>query len=263
MKAAQASSSVSSVAEMVSGPRSLIRTLRILDYVAKHPEKATLAKLSQDLEAPKSSLLGLLRALCDHGYLNAVSGAYQLGSASFALANAILPGFTISLIAKPIMRRLMEQTGETVLIAIFDREAFEIVYVDSVESQNPIRYTVPIGTRRPLYCTSSGRIFLAYSDEGYIDSYLRNRRFDKLTSRTMTSAKELRASLDTIRKQGFAYSVGEFSLEVVGAAAPIFEQGRKLNAVLILAAPASRAVGKIEQFAKLVAEGARTISSGN
>ena len=157
----------------------------------------------------------------------------------------------------------MEQTGETILISVFDRESYEIVYVDSVESQNPIRYTVPVGTRRPLYCTSSGRIFLAHSDEAYIGSYLKHHRFEKLTARTMTSAKELRASMEAIRKQGFSYSVGEFSLEVVGAAAPIFEQGRSLNAVLSLAAPASRARDRIEHFAKLVAEGARVISGGN
>jgi len=233
-----------------------------LEYVARHPENTTLARISVALEAPKSSLLGLLRALCDYGYLTFVGGIYQLGPASFGLANSILPGFTISLIAKPVMRRLMEETGETILIAIFDRDAYEIVYVDSVESQNPIRYTVPVGTRRPLYCTSSGRIFLAYSDKAYIDGYLKNRRFEKRTPRTLTSAKEIRASLKAIRDQGFAYSVGEFSLEVVGAAAPIFEEGRTLSVVLSLAAPASRATGKIERFAELVAEGARTISTG-
>ncbi len=244
------------------GPRSLLRTLRILEHLAAVPDGMTLTRLSVDLQSPKSSLLGLLRPLCGLGYATQTGGRYQLGPAAYRLGVAIMPMLSMSRIAVPILRELVERCDETVLIATLDREAGMATYVEKIESSRSIRYTVPLGTSRPLYCSAAGRVLLAHADQEFVDRYLRTAGFAPLTPHTLTRPAELRALLPRIREQGIAMTVGEVSSDVAGFAAPIFDHGGTAIAALAMAAPVTRVRTNAQEASQQVKDAAESISFG-
>ncbi len=245
-----------------AGPRSLYRTLRILEYIAQDDTDFTLARLAVELEIPKSSLHGLLGPLARLGYVVQERGSYSLGPSSYRLGLAIVPSLSIGRIAAPLMRELVELCNETVLIATLDRAARRVNYVEKLESSRSVRYTVPLGTSRPLYCSAAGRILLAYSDDEYIAEYLRTEPLPALTPQTLTEPKELRRELIRIREAGVAITSGEVSSDVAGFAAPIFDNHAKVVAALVMAAPVSRSQGSQQNFIMKVKAAAESISFG-
>ena len=63
------------------GHRTANRVLDILEQLADAPRSCALRDLSRDLDAPKSSLLPLLRTLAARGYVTRDdAGAYRLGA---------------------------------------------------------------------------------------------------------------------------------------------------------------------------------------
>lgn len=245
-----------------TGPRSLIRTLRIVEYLAAAPQGLTLAALSADLQSPKSSLLGLLRPMCNYGYIIHGDGRYVLGPAAYRLGVSIMPTLSIARIAAPIMRELVTRSGETVLVATLDQAAGNAVYVEKIESSRSIRYTVALGTVRPLYCSAAGRVLLAFADPAYITRYLKRAPFTPLTNQTLTRGADLRRLLPQIHEQRLAITVGEVSSDVAGFAAPIFDREGRVIAALTMAAPVSRTLANPKGFATLIREAAKSISFG-
>ncbi|HEV7914219.1 MAG TPA: IclR family transcriptional regulator, partial [Albitalea sp.] len=245
-----------------TGPRSLIRTLRILEQLAAVPQGMTLATLSVELQSPKSSLFGLLRPLCSYGYIVNTEGRYVLGPSAYRLGLSIMPTVSIARIATPIMRELAERSGETVLVAVLDRDAGTSVYIEKIESTQSIRYTVALGTTRPLYCSAAGRVLLAHADEEYIERYLRRAPYAPLTPQTLTRGAELRKLLPQVREQGLAITIGEVSSDVAGFASPIFDHQGRVIAALAMAAPVSRTRTNPLDFARLMREAADSISFG-
>src|SRR3546814_9938443 len=83
--------------------------------------------------------------------------AYRLGPAGYGLGSALLEArrrLQSSDLLREGMRRLAERSGETVLLAVRDKQTATLTYVDLIESRNALRFTVAIGDRRPLYCTA-------------------------------------------------------------------------------------------------------------
>jgi len=249
-------------ASAAAGPRSLIRTLRILEQLAAAAPGLSLAALSTELQSPKSSLLGLLRPMCSYGYLVHSDGRYTLGPAAYRLGVSIMPTLSIMRIATPIMRELAARSGETVLVAVLDREAGNAVYVEKIESTQSIRYTVELGTQRPLYCSAAGRVLLAYAGKEYIERYLKRAPFPARTAQTLTRGNELRRLLPQIRERQLAITVGEVSSDVAGFAAPIFDREGRVIAALTMAAPISRTLANPRDFAQRIREAADSVSFG-
>lgn len=222
------------------GPRSLTRLLGLFDALARTRDGLTLADLNITLESPKSSLLNLLRPLVAEGYLIHDGGRYRLGPSIFRLAGNIMSAWNFSSVLHPYLEELAVRCKETVYLGILDREQAVITYVDVIESAKSVRYAMPVGTNRPLYCTAAGRLLLAHTDKDWVDEYLRNTKLERRTPQTIAGKKELRAELDRILKQGYSVSVGELMRESAGIAAPILGSNGKVVAALAIGAPSDR-----------------------
>lgn len=241
-------------------PRTAVRIVRILQFVAERAEGASLAQLSSGLGAPKTSLFSLLRALADSHYLIQADGRYNLGSAAFALGSAIVGRRHFPEVAMPIMRALAEESGETIFISELVPGEPVAVYIARAESTNPIRFMASIGERRPLYSSSGGRVLLAYRPQKWQDDYLKSTKLVAHTPRTVTDKAELRKILKSIRETGLSRTHEDVHEGVSAFAAPIFDRSGQVIAALALASPTSRAVDKAETFAALVKKAAGVIS---
>ena len=243
-----------------SSGRSSARVVAALEALTRSEEGLGLAELSLAVGAPKSSLLGILRSLVALGYLAHSHGLYRLGPRSFRLAADMLAVRRFPTLVRPVLQDLHARTLETVFLVQLDPVARRVTYVEGIDSPNPIRYTVPTGTTRPLYVSAGGLMLLAFQDPGFIDTYLGSVTLDPLTPRTITDVGQLRLRLQTIRRDGFAVSLGETVPGAAGLAAPIFNADGTVTAGLLIAAPIERFEKELPRFKRLLREATSIVS---
>jgi len=240
--------------------RSAMRLVALFEALAKSEEGISLAELSTTIGAPKSSLLGILRSMVALGYMEHGRGLYRLGPKAFRLAADILAIRRFPNLVRPILQELAAKTGETVFLVVLDRMAQRVTYADIIDSVNPVRYTVPTGTTRPLYVSAGGQMLLAYQEPAWVDSYIRSTRLDPLTERTITDPSKLRERLATIRREGFAISIGETVPGAAGLATPIFNADGSVTAGLLIGAPIDRFEQEIPDLKRLLREATTRVS---
>ena len=148
----------------------------------------------------------------------------------------------------------MERSRESVYLAVIDKAARCVTYVEGIESTQPIRYMAPLGSPRPLYCSAAGRLLLAYADEDWRNDYLRTVQLKAVTERTLTNRAELKKELEKIRKTGLAISIGEAVPGAAGLAAPVFDTDGKPAAALLIGAPVDRFERELPALRKLMKE---------
>jgi len=248
------------VAAEGSFARSATRLVALFEALAKSEEGVSLAELSTTIAAPKSTLLGILRSMVALGYMEHGHGLYRLGPKSFRLAADILAIRRFPNLVRPIMQDLAAKSGETVFLVVLDRLAQRVTYAEVIESANPLRYTVPTGTTRPLYSSAGGLMLLAYQEPGWIDGYIRSTRFEPLTERTTTNPRELRERLAEIRREGFGISLGETVRGAAGIAAPIFNADGTVTAGLLIGAPLDRFEQELPELKRLIIEATTRVS---
>jgi DNA-binding IclR family transcriptional regulator len=159
-----------------------------------------------------------------------------------------------------VLQELNARTDETVFLVQLDRVARRATYVEGFDSPNPVRYTVPTGTSRPLYVSAGGLMLLAFQEPAWIDAYLGSVSLDPLTPRTITDVGELRQRLQTIRREGFAVSLGETIPGAAGVAAPIFNSDGSVTAGLLIAAPVERFEKRLTEFTRLLRDATAIVS---
>ena len=80
------------------------------------------------------------------------------------------------------MRRLMEQSGETVNLGIADRG--EIVYLAQVECQKMMRAIAGPGGRARMHCSGVGKAILSHMNQEATRKVLHGRELTRETSHT-------------------------------------------------------------------------------
>lgn len=240
MRAAVRTPREQAAAPAVHSPRSLTRVFALLDAIARASDGLTLSELSVALDAPKSSLLVLLRPLVAMDYLDRVAARYTLGSSAFRIASEILSARSFPRLVRGYMQELAARTRETVFLAALDADARTVTYVECIESPQAVRYVVPAGTTRALYASAAGRVLLAFQDDAWREHYLRSERLDRLTSRTVTDRDALRRELQVIRSEGIAVALGEAVEGAAGIAAPLAAADGTVRYALLVGAPVER-----------------------
>lgn len=225
----------------MEGPMVLPRAFSLLRLLAERQQGMNLSDLAANLDMPKSSLSSTLKALTDQEFLTRKGTLYFLGSEAYGLASTILAGRTIRQIARPYLEQTMESTGETVLLAQLDGDQRNASYIDSIESDKSIRFSVPIAARRPLYCSAAGRVFLAHMSDRARATYFDNVTMERQTDTTEVDRVELEKILTNIRKGDVSITMGSYSADAAGFAVPIYNSDGQIAAALTIGVPVSRA----------------------
>jgi DNA-binding IclR family transcriptional regulator len=229
--------------------RTVSRVTTILERVAAAATGVRLAELAAVLDAPRSSVHGLVKGLVATGYLREEDGAYVLGPAVSALLMAAPP--TLDLIARPAMEKLHRQFDETVMLASPIGDS--VVYTDAIESTRVIRYSAPLHTRRPLYPTSAGKCILAFAPARTRENYLTT-HFPEPDRREL-----VRRELTEIAVTGIAANRGETEPDDSGIASPILISDQ-LAAVICISGPTARILDRLDEIAVATRDAAHDIT---
>jgi IclR family transcriptional regulator, acetate operon repressor len=244
------------------GHRAANRVVDILELLVASREGLALREISAQLEAPKSSLLALLRALAARGLLEQThTGAYRLGPRALALGAGAATHRELSDVARAALLALMRRTGETVFLGALAGDGLSVVYVDKVESEQIIRYAAGVGDRRPLHATSTGKVILAFLPPARREEILNALPLERHTERTVTTVGALRASLEETQRTGVCVSVDEMVRGASGVAAPIFDRHGAVVGACTIAGPTDRLRSRLRQLAAEAKDAARAISA--
>jgi DNA-binding IclR family transcriptional regulator len=136
------------------------------------------------------------------------------------------------------MQQLLTSTQETVHLNVVD--GVERICIDRLESPLPLKASMPIGNRSPLYAGASSKCLLAFSSPDFIESYLRQVKLVPLTAETITEMDQLGTEIALTKKRGYALSLGERTPGLGSLSAPILGHNGTVLAAVSLAIPELR-----------------------
>ncbi|MFF0373172.1 IclR family transcriptional regulator [Actinoplanes missouriensis] len=163
---------------------------------------------------------------------------YALGHAAVALGRAYLARTDVRAMAAPELKHLSGRTQETATLSL--RRGDTRLYVDQVVPDQELRLEVSLGIPFPLNAGASSKAFLAFLPDFEVEAYLSRHPLEAVTDKTITDPAKLRKDLASVRKRGYATSLGERQAGAASIAAPIFDHDARVVAVISLAGPALR-----------------------
>lgn len=251
---------------MTAGPKrtyditALQRGLRLLHLFSESPRGLTAKQVAGLSRLPVSTVHRFLSNLVSAHFLSCDGdGSYHLGIACFAIGQAAVGQLDIRRLSLPYLQELNQQTRETIHLTL--RHGLSAVYVEKLDSPEPLRIHSRIGAAVPLYCTAVGKVMLAYMPTEERDRVLPELNLKRLTPNTVGNLQELEAELYRVRKNGYACDLEEHEMHIRCLAAPIWDHAGSVQSSLSITAPMVRMpVTRIRQLAPLIQAAGRQIS---
>ncbi|MBB2188060.1 IclR family transcriptional regulator domain-containing protein [Gluconacetobacter liquefaciens] len=242
--------------------QSLIRALGLLNRIAEAPDGASLTDLAQQVGLPTSTAHRLLTTLEQERYVrfNHEQRLWTVGVQAFVTGCTFTKTRSLVAVARPHMRHLMEEGGETVNLAIVDEG--QAVYLAQIECSQMMRVFARPGTRVPLHCSGVGKAILSATSDKSLSRILHQHGMPRLTVKTITAPLPLREELERVRAVGYAVDDEEHAVGLRCIAAPIFDETGDVVAAVSASGPMARIVEeRIAPLGGLVLDAARAISA--
>jgi len=216
-----------------------LRAFGLLEHVARSAQPLSLAALAQAGKLPKPSALRIVQRLLAAGLLLREPGSkhYVSGPRLDALARQVLLNSPQRAARRRVLEALVDEIGETCNCTMLDGD--QVIYLDRVEAAWPLRVHLQPGSRVPLHCCASGKLFLAHLRADTRRRLLHAAPLERYTANTVCDAAALERELRTIRQQGASFDREEYLPGIVCMAVPI-KQGRRVIAAVALHAPLVR-----------------------
>jgi IclR family pca regulon transcriptional regulator len=211
---------------------SLARGLAVIRAFTQQRRHLTIAQLSQRTAIPRAAVRRCLYTLSMLGYVGTEDGrTYALRPRMLALGYAYLSSTPLVYAVQPLLDQITSALHESSSLAVLEGD--EILYIArSSTTTRLMSIDLGIGSRLPAYCTSMGRVLLAGLSAAELDLYLSRVKLVKLTTRTVSTADELKAVLNTVRSDGYAVVDQELEIGLRSIAVPVSDrEGRSVAAI--------------------------------
>jgi IclR family acetate operon transcriptional repressor len=241
--------------------QSVTRSMALLNALSYFSQGLTLSELAKKVGLANSTAHRLLTTLQNERFVRFDSerSVWLIGVQAFRVGSAFLRSRDVVAIARPFMRLLMQQEGETVSLAVEDRG--EIVYLSQVETQKMMRAICGLGGRADMHCSGIGKALLASYPQEQLQKLMSGIHFSRQTRHTLTDAAELSRELKKIRDRGYAVDDEEVAVGLRCVAATIFDENGYPLAGLSLSGPTARVPReRLEALGKKVRAVANEIS---
>jgi IclR family pca regulon transcriptional regulator len=172
----------------------------------------------------------LLMTLESLGYVRSVDGVYSLTTRTLELGTSYIAALGMWEVARPHLLGLVAKTGESSSMSELDGS--DIVYTARVPVAKIIAFSVKIGTLFPATSTSMGRVLLADRSEEELEQILALPSRSGIIPRVAPTGAQLRKSLESIRKRGWAISDEMLSVGVRSIAAPVRDASGRTRAAM-------------------------------
>jgi DNA-binding IclR family transcriptional regulator len=240
--------------------KSAARILDLLEYLAGCAEPVKLKEIVAALGFPKSSAHALAQTLVSRGYaIQDSTERYVLVHASRHRSATRAHEARLLSAAHPIMERLRDMSGETVVLAVRTTRG-ESKRLAKCVSRQAIRFDVDLDGQSDSYCTATGRLLLAHWEAGLANAYLARVPLIARTPKTVTDPDAIRALFVRIRAEGVSVCDEEHVTGSTGLAAPIHGRDGSVVAALNLGVVTMRYHARSHELVAMLKQACRQIS---
>ncbi len=239
----------------------LTKALDVLEAVAV-PGGLAHAELAARVGIPRTTLYRILGTLVERGLVRQDPSrrVYAVGFRLLEMAQGVWSAPDLSTAAAPELRALRDATGETAYIAVL--EGKEVIALGKFEGAHEVRSAARLGQRKPLHCTSQGKVILAFLPPEHRDQILTRLPLPPMTSRTITTKRQLVTALELVRARGFAVDDEEIVEGVRCVGAPVADASGTILGAVSIAGPAWRmTLERVEVLGPEVAAAGRRIGA--
>ncbi|MBW2308344.1 MAG: IclR family transcriptional regulator [Deltaproteobacteria bacterium] len=219
---------------------SIVNCFKLLECFTGQQSRLTLMELVRKLNISVGAAQRITHTLTilEYLYKDPKTKTFQLTPKILSLGFAFLHHSGLRDIVLPHLKKLNEATNETVNLAILD--GAEIVYLERVQTSHLITTNIRPGSRRPIHCTSMGKVILAFSAEDEREKILSRISFEKYTEKTIINKNRFVAELNKIRKSGYAENNSELDKDLFAIAAPLLNNNGEAVGGINMVIPMSR-----------------------
>lgn len=218
----------------------LLRSLKLLETVAAAGRSLSLGDLASILDVPKPTVFRLCQRLEQGGYLTREpgKGGFTIGPRLLRLGLDTVRTSGTNPERRAILKALVAVLGETVNFTTL--AGSEVLYLDRVETRWPLRVHLEPGSRVPLHCTASGKLFLAHMPADKRRRLLESLDLTAETPSTLTSIESLEQECARILRDGHSEDHEEFLLGLIALAVPVLNGSGAVVAAIACHAPSAR-----------------------
>jgi len=225
--------------------KTLAKGLAVLEYLVESKQPRSVSDVAQAFSLVPSNAHRTLKTLSALGYVRqGADSRYEPSLRLFELGSQVVGALDIRHIAHQPMSALAADTLETIHLVV--RDAHQVIYLDKVDSPQPVAAYSHIGGRAPAQCVASGKAALAWSmpaDSRQALAWLKEvvPQLDAYTSKSHVRHESLLEDLQQVRRQGYAVNRGEWREDVSGLGAPVLDAQNRVVGALGISLPTVRA----------------------
>jgi len=234
----------------------LVKACEILKVLSTKADGISANELEELVQVPRTSAFRILKTLCAEGMAEKRGKLFYSGSGLVQIGLNSLRSMEIRSLSIPFLRELAIQTDFTAHLAV--PNGWQSLILEVQDSRHPVRVASRPGTTVPLYCSSTGKIFLAYRCEKELEEYFSKTSVEENTNNTIVTLREMKKEIERIKRNGFAVDDREFHADVWCLAAPVRDSRGQVIAAMGVTGPAVQLGGqkkaKIASSVKKTAE---------
>lgn len=224
----------------VNGETPTLRLFALLELIAGKDQFVSLQGLAEETGMPKPTLHRMLQQMESAGLLFRQGGgrSYGTGTRLRRLAEDLLLNSTQHGARHAVLRNLVVEVGESCNITALSGD--EVVYLDRVETPEPLRFYLRPGSRVPVHCSASGKIILSQFSASQRRRLLGHAPLKPYTSNTLTDLESLEDDVKRARRDGFAMDGEEYLPGLICVAVLVDTGSDRSNMALAVQAPVIR-----------------------
>lgn len=225
--------------EAPQGTQAVMRAIALLKAFNADRDELTLAELVNITGLNRGTARRLLAALESEALVSrhGSRGTYRLGAGAIALGNQALMGSDLRPLARPILQKLAQQSGETATLEVLIGD--QMFILDGVPGRHLICASLDIGTRWPVHLCSTGKAVMALMPESARKRLLRPPLLGN-TPKSLTQPAAVEAAITQTQEQGYALCIEEVETDYVAIATAFRGQNGLPEAALCIGGPVSR-----------------------
>ncbi|HHY94645.1 MAG TPA: IclR family transcriptional regulator [Firmicutes bacterium] len=242
--------------------QSVSKALRILEILANSPDgEMSVSQVAKELGWHRTTVYRFMQTLVDEGFVRYLPAGerYHLTFKIVELANQLVNRLDIRRVARPHLLRLVEKWQINAHLGVM--EGGQVVFIDRLECDKPLRTHFHIGRRAPIHATAVGKALLAEMEPGVALELVRKAGWQRYTAQTICDEEVFLRELAEIRRAGYSVDRGEHNQGVACVAAVVRDVTGGAVGGISLSGAAEEILGQdVEAMGQSVRETAEFIS---
>ncbi|MDV3127295.1 IclR family transcriptional regulator [Mycobacterium sp. 21AC1] len=249
---------------MSSASPAVGRSLKVLLALAARTGPVSAATLAREIGIPRSTVYHLLEVLIEHHFVVHLPDqrGYGLGVAAFEVGSAYMRHEPLELLARPVLRRLVDSVGETAHLGVLHgAETLYLIKEQPAVARVPVTLVTDVGVRLPAQLTASGRSILAHLPAAQVRAlFPGSPAFVVRTGHGPASLPQLRQLLAAERAKGWAEEDGMITEGLHSVAACAFDHSSRPIAAISVTRRVDRSAIAVEELVRAVRHAAQQLT---